>query len=89
VRCKVGDLVVVVRADRPGALGRFGTIVGRGLAKGTDWSVELPNYPAPTKAGWGARDTDLRPIRDQPGQDETLSWKALPSPVEIIKELTK
>jgi hypothetical protein len=71
----------------PAAVGQFGTVVGRSAWEGFDWLVDLPRFPgADAGSPWYAGDDQLRPIRDQDGQDETLTWKSLPSPIEIIKE---
>lgn len=60
-----------------------------------DWLVQFQRpITAPTGKGgiktgevitlYGVvHDDHLRPIRDQPGEDETLSWASLPSPTPI------
>ena len=32
---------------------------------------------------WGVHDSDLRPIRDNDGNDETLTWRDVPSKVTV------
>lgn len=97
MRCKVGDIVVVINDEYPENIGRFGTVVGRydGRAHGrADWWVR----PARKFFSWyesepGVRslsedaadgslaDSDLRPIRDQDGEDESLTWADEPQEV--------
>lgn len=89
MNCVPGDLAVVVKSMNPSRLGVIVRVVGPALNNEPGWwTVESPNNPPPTAAGWKARDAWLRPIRD-PGEDskdETLSWKPLPLP-EIVPAL--
>jgi hypothetical protein len=87
MRCKVGDLVVIVRVRAPNMqhwLGRIVTVI--------DWLDDCKEWITDGVDN-GSRvtgsDAALRPIRDSDGTDETLTWKQLPSPVELIKELAK
>lgn len=73
MRCKVGDLAVIVRASYPENVGLFVAVV-----------EPVPDW---TPAGWFVDgggpgnccyDHDLRPIRDQPGEDEMIRIAGLP-----------
>ena len=81
MRCKMGDLVRVVRPAYPQNKDRIGTIVDSSNEFGDDWEVEFPTPVVTTWMGmtsscrrcWYA-DSQLEPIRD-PGPDavdETL-----------------
>lgn len=91
MNCKQGDLAVVV-TNNFGNLGKLVTCLR--FATGEDYKkykVEDPMEPA-----WVVdsllmgshrlvplvRDSSLRPIRDNPGQDETLSWAPVPKQKE-------
>lgn len=99
MRCKVGDLVVVVRCQPfPQNIGRVGTITEKISSPNIcgDWWVK----PANTFVMWDGRfkdfskesddetnmyDDDIRPIRD-PGEDardETLEWVPKQTPVNV------
>ena len=75
MNCKQGDLAVIVRSDTaPEYIGR---IVKLGPA--TDISFyNIPGWrvDGPPISGryWCIADRCVRPIRDQPGDDETLAW---------------
>lgn len=101
MRCKPGDLAVIVSRDSPN-YGRFVTVrcvydgrkspTGHGYSKPPpDWIIDpigdgLMQHqlapvdewvgPYPWLACW---DSSLRPIRDQPGVDETLTSKPVPA----------
>lgn len=84
MRCKVDDLVVVVRSAREENVGRLGRIACVSPIAPFDWVV----MPARTflavnhrsrmlveaSNGTAMLDEQLRPLRDEPGPDETLSW---------------
>jgi hypothetical protein len=51
------------------------------------WLVRSAGEPLSTVAGVSfvelpIADSALRPIRDQPGADETLTWKDVPAPIK-------
>ncbi len=102
LRCKVGDLAVVVAStDTPQLVGMF-VVVERPLADGEfvfgvrietcgapSWMVRsaAEGGSLPALCTWGdgtqellhllevgIRDAHLRPIRDNNGEDETMSW---------------
>lgn len=72
---KVGELAIVVGcyAD-PQFIGRIMTLKKRHVTEtGVAWEMEedLGGY-------LGIAEQHLRPIRDQPGEDETLTWVPVP-----------
>lgn len=100
MNCVKGDLAVIVRSWS----GNDGKIIrcvgfmgaqpwyehGRGWVDEATWEIdqELPN-------GKGfvlnqICDSQLRPIRDQPGADESLTWAGRPAelPADVIREVT-
>lgn len=86
MRCKVGDLCVIVRSNN-GNEGRLVEVVGTSPYGPGYWMCEAMSvatavpFPGgqrkPVPAGHRASIMDyrLRPIRDKPGEDETLTWK--------------
>jgi hypothetical protein len=70
MNCKPGDLAVIVRTERVDGKKYIGRIV-RCLHPILDfgWIVE-PNVPGFI----GVHDRCLKPIRDNDGDDETLTW---------------
>lgn len=100
MRCKVGDLVMVIKSTC-GNEGRVGTVVrwvrfaeplcDRFMAGQAGWLVSgrfrtiyedgtiLDGDPTAVLP-----DEWLIPLRDKPGQDETLTWKEVPTkPTEM------
>lgn len=84
MRCKPGDLVILLRADyepcKPlvGQIHRVGSLSQRFHEA---WLFDPPVYIGEALASWN--DCDLMPIRD-PGEDavdETLLWKPVPGEV--------
>ncbi len=75
MRCKVGDLVILTHATNPVCLHMVGQIhvIGRRSTIPNHWAFEpeVINANGNLQA-W--RDSEMRPIRDNPGQDETLTW---------------
>lgn len=84
MNCKPGDLAVVIRSKCSDHIGMLVTVVGPALIPELGmWTIEpVKPIPCPSPFGWKCRDSSLRPIRDQPGQDETLTW----APVPAVKE---
>lgn len=88
MRCKVGDLAVVVKSPSGKNLGIFLRLV-RVDAHG-DWIFKDASRLIHTELGYYVRNSDdcfptvvvhdswLMPIRDQPGEDETLAWCPVP-----------
>ena len=85
LNCKPGDLAVYVGIDSPKDLGAIvqcvefignKSIVSGGTAD--VWCVDRPlKHSKATEKSWIA-DCALRPIRDNPGQDESLTWAPVP-----------
>jgi len=80
MRCKVGDLAIYVGKGSPkdaGAIVLCVKFLGVKLTYLGDsapmWEVEPPLKYSNVTKHWIA-DRSLRPIRDNPGQDETLQW---------------
>jgi len=98
MNCKPGDLAIVVSAPKEVRhhIGKIVQVVRLttswdGL---TCWTLREPFWDVVKgRRGLceGIADKDLRPIRDQPGQDETLQWAGLPNetPAEVIESLRK
>jgi hypothetical protein len=92
MNCKPGDLAVIVRsaAGNEGRIVRCVELVGdfvlshpNGLVTFPNtWLIDLPLI------GWGGRqskhvpDEWLRPIRDNDGEDESLTWAGKPSDIK-------
>ena len=91
VNCKQGDIAVIVES----AAGNEGKIVrcmellpdlistdkSGGVKRGPGWTLDIS---LPDWAGGHSNeihDSKLRPIRDNPGTDETLTWCDVPSKV--------
>lgn len=99
MNCKRGDLALIVGGfpQNIGAVVRVIELDGAPIDCRVWWEVEALSrlafawYDDPCKvAGYvqpgertHAADSDLRPIRNQDGEDETLTWKSVPtSPVK-------
>lgn len=77
MNCKAGDLAVVVSGVPTENLGKVIRVTT--LTDDEWWEYEGFLVPP-----WGGRadsvqDRCLRPIRDNPGQDETLTWQPTPT----------
>lgn len=77
MKCRVGDVAQIVRADNdPGCVGRIVRVVALRIAMGElAWQVDPPVYwhdksGAALEVMWD--DRDLRPLRDNDGEDEVL-----------------
>lgn len=85
MNCKPGDLAVCIRASVAQHLvGKVVTCVSlSNQFENPHWFTE-PEYRDPIDGKiWAFKDACLRPIRDQPGTDETLLWA--PVPKEKVK----
>lgn len=91
LNCKQGDLAVKIKADPKDEI-PIGAIVkcikyADGICAITDekilgWDVEFRgSNRCPEGYPWFALDEYLRPIRDQDGEDETLTWAGNPQEV--------
>jgi hypothetical protein len=84
MNCKKGDLAVYVSSQcgNEGKIVRIIKFIGQpdeGCVSANDvWRIDHE-----VQWKWNrmacARDANLRPIRDSDGQDETLTWKTVPS----------
>ena len=84
LNCRPGDLAVIVRGNNLGAL--VDVLEKSRVYEPDFWLVAvlgLPikgllfNQPVPMTQG-NIEDARLRPLRDRPGDDETLIWAGLP-----------
>lgn len=92
MNCKEGDLAVVVRSSTGKSLGKIVTCVKLAripglyeadgyLSHGAVWETD---WYHPTVTGGinnFVMDADLRPLRDNPGDDESLTWAPRKDPV--------
>jgi hypothetical protein len=83
MNCKQGDLAIVVAAPNdPHYLGKIVRCVNlRFFEDCVCWETDPPmvwtdSHGVTRPLPWD--DRDLRPIRDLPGEDETLSWEIKP-----------
>lgn len=95
MNCRRGDMAVIVRSDFPENVGGFVRVLKASTPMA--WSVEaLCHLSGADDFGGVCRvapgfvancdDANLRPIRDNPGADETLTWAGLPKPLTAPKE---
>lgn len=96
MNCKKGDIAVVVRGIGLGKIvtcielydGPWINMLGQTIEKGkvfgwiTD-SVFFPEIPGLLRTV--KLDEMMKPIRDQPGEDETLQWAPIPEKKELSK----
>lgn len=99
MNCKPGDLAVIVRSEA-GNEGKFVTclrLVDRLWIRRDGSDFRAPSWEVDVElGGWGGDwtsyvpDSSLRPIRGQPGDDETLAWAGKPNelPADVIREVT-
>ncbi len=80
MRCKVGDLAIVVKslAGNEGKIVRcvqyIGVVKWKVIGMDDTWLLDQPLKNIHGHSGFDMPDSFLRPIRDNPGQDETLQW---------------
>ena len=91
LRCKPGDIAVIIKGPNEGAL--IAVLMTSPNLKSPSWLVE--SLQGPLHGGysdgrpnvtcrWGnIQDDRLRPLRDNPGPDETLQWKKVPAPTLV------
>ena len=94
MRCKPGDLAIVVNdIEMPQNNGALVRVLCRArpenyLNMQAEWDCEalstirIDGYPSilPGGTGFGYRDRELRPLRPDDGQDETLTWRPIYEP---------
>lgn len=78
MNCKQGDLAVLIRSEFPERIGKITRCIKYINAEGVDtWQVDPPVGEDRFRRGsivvgtWG-RDSFLRPLRNDPGEDEIL-----------------
>lgn len=91
LRCKPGDLCVIVSATNPQNRNRFVTVLPGEVHHIDGYECWLVHSPTPM-AVFGGRshlvfvpDAWMRPIRDpgEDAQDETLQWQPVPTTDEV------
>lgn len=95
MNCKPGDLAVVVQSESGINLGKVVRVVRRHAsethdldgvrfrrAMGPRWVIEPALRTIEGDPLFTYRDSGLRPIRDQPGADETLTWAGRPADIK-------
>lgn len=93
MRCRPGDLARIVSSRFPENRNRLVRVIERHVL--WDWRCEAlqritvadrfdASQRSEVLAGeeLGCQDFHLQPLRDQPGTDETLTWKPVPQPIE-------
>lgn len=85
LNCKLGDLAIIIRSESP----EYSCFIGSAVKL-----VGTANAPHSGRPGWifekcltkpnglsvyGAIDQNLRPLRDQPGKDESPLWAPVPT----------
>lgn len=88
LNCRKGDIAIYVGVD-PMCLGRiFKCVEYFEINSIPGWVVDQILIDPSDGLAWpGIQDRALRPIRDQPGDDETLTWAGKPAPV--IRKLSE
>lgn len=97
MRCKIGDVVMVVKSPWSENIGKIGTVTGQAVAPSAgDWLCEFPSkltgrlVEDPTKASTSKmvnfKDDHLQPIRDNDGEDEMLRLVGKPNEERASKE---
>ena len=92
LNCKEGDLAVVVRSATGKTVGQIVACVklaripglynaDRSLSRGAVWETDWYHPTVTGGIGNFVMDADLRPLRDNPGEDETLTWAPRKEPV--------
>lgn len=86
LRCRPGDLAVIVRSPgAPALIGRIVRIVAPCPVHARCWDTDPPVFvPWDTSMPASAPDEVLRPLRDGDGDDEVLRLVGLPVERETI-----
>jgi hypothetical protein len=87
MNCKPGDVAIIVRGAKRD-LGRMVLVVGPARRPDSDWTIRcVAGRPLIAKDHNGQRrpavepcamDYQLRPLRDNDGEDETFTWAGRP-----------
>jgi hypothetical protein len=93
MNCKPGDLAVIVKAVNPANLGqivrcvsllpRWACAYPTGYRFADCWRTEQPFRGWDGTLSTVCPDEALRPIRDQDGEDETLTWAGKPEQITV------
>jgi hypothetical protein len=102
MNCKPGDLAVVVSSMNGGNVGKVVTVIRLattaeiatempgaiylGAIWRTDKPLEWGNKRGERCDAYLAPDVRLRPIRDNDGEDETLTWAGKPEQITTAEE---
>jgi hypothetical protein len=79
MNCKQGDLAVIVKVLNPKNSQIIGKIV-RCIEPVVSWdNIAGWAVDPPLSFAIGVADENLRPIRDNDGEDETLQWSPVPT----------
>lgn len=81
MNCKPGDLAILLYDCLSHHTGKIVTIVRESTHIVDGWITE-PLLVDPDGRLCHPEDSDLRPIRDQDGEDETLTWAGKPSDIK-------
>lgn len=95
MRCRVGDLAVVIQSAFQENIGLLVEVMSASVLPYHDWLVSARGSPLTGRPVLGTsvgkevrtgktcnvRDDQLRPIRPQEGNDETLTWASLPQEI--------
>lgn len=91
MNCRKGDLAIVVKSDagNEGRIVRCIRLMTRAEKQALSYFRDEPMWITDTNmvSTWGTYDTTMwdsymRPIRDNPGEDETLTWAGKPEKVQ-------
>lgn len=102
LRCKPGDLAFITFSDESSNIGALVEVVSFVSNQsewfqyfGEEWEIK-PITPLRSQGRQGVitslenaiyYDKYLRPIRDQPGQDESLTWTDVPRKVDSLNSV--
>jgi len=70
MNCKPGDLAIVIRSWHAPAVGGLCEVLGK--SRGGCWFIR-PFFPVPPAPSYESPDSNLRPIRDNPGNEHWVT----------------
>ena len=91
MNCRPGDLAIIIRSQN-GNAGRIVEVMRPTVSRAGWWVVQMVGRPGSARnigdeaiasnlferQRASIQDANLRPIRDSPGEDETLKWMPVP-----------
>lgn len=96
MNCKQGDLAIIIKANNPDNLGRIVQCVQylgirwlryrNGISEEPCWLLDRPYMTFDGKPSQTCSDNVLRPLRNPPGEDETLQWAGKPVPITASEQ---